>query len=81
MIRINVHEAKTHLSAWLKRLEKGEVIILCRNNVPIAEIRALPAKLEKPRPVGLYKGQFTVPSNFNDPLPDEMLDLFEGQGT
>jgi len=30
----------------------------------------------KQRPVGLAKGEFTVPDNFNDPLPDEILDLF-----
>lgn len=30
----------------------------------------------KPLPIGLAKGQFTVPDDFNDPLPDEILDLF-----
>ena len=30
----------------------------------------------KQRPIGLAKGQFTVPDDFNDPLPDEILDLF-----
>ena len=31
----------------------------------------------KSRPIGLAKGEFVVPDNFNDPLPDEILDLFE----
>jgi len=30
----------------------------------------------KPLPIGLAKGKFTVPDDFNDPLPDEILDLF-----
>ena len=30
----------------------------------------------KQRPIGLAKGQFTIPDDFNDPLPDEILDLF-----
>jgi hypothetical protein len=30
----------------------------------------------KPLPIGLAKGEFTVPDDFNDPLPDEILDLF-----
>lgn len=30
----------------------------------------------KQRPIGLAKGQFTVPDDFNDPLPDKILDLF-----
>ena len=31
----------------------------------------------KQRPIGLAKGEFVVPDDFNDPLPDEILDLFE----
>jgi len=35
-------------------------------------------KLEiKQRPFGLCKGEFTVPDDFNESLPDEILDLFE----
>jgi hypothetical protein len=34
-------------------------------------------KQNKPLPIGLAKGEFTVPDDFNDPLPDEILDLFE----
>jgi hypothetical protein len=30
----------------------------------------------KPLPIGLAKGEFTVPDDFNEPLPDEILDLF-----
>ncbi|MBI2316702.1 MAG: AbrB/MazE/SpoVT family DNA-binding domain-containing protein [Betaproteobacteria bacterium] len=80
MIKLNIHEAKTHLSRYLARLEKGETIILCRRNTPIAEIRALPAARKKPRPLGLGKGKFKVPDSFFDPLPDDLLDLFEGKG-
>ena len=31
----------------------------------------------KPLPIRLTKGEFTVPDDFNDPLPDKILDLFE----
>jgi len=41
MIRLNIHEAKTHLSRYLARLRPGETIVLCRRNEPIAEIREL----------------------------------------
>ena len=44
MIKLNVHEAKTHLSYYLQKLKRGETILLCRRNVPIAEIRPLPAR-------------------------------------
>jgi hypothetical protein len=39
MIRLNIHEAKTHLSRYLDRLAKGEKIMLCKRNVPITENR------------------------------------------
>ncbi len=76
MIRLNIHEAKTHLSRYLPRLAKGEIILLCKRNVPIAEIRPLPPPRTKKRPIGLDKGKFTVPKEFFDPLPDELLRAF-----
>ncbi len=80
MIKLNIHEAKTHLSRYLARLEKGETIVLCRRNTPIAEIRALPAARKKPRRLGLAKGTVRIPPSFFDPLPDDLLELFEGKG-
>jgi len=78
MIRLNIHEAKTHLSRYLARLQKGETIILCRRNVPIAEIRPLPPKRTRKRPIGLARGTFAVPDSFFEPLPEDVLDEFEG---
>jgi len=78
MIRLNVQEAKTHLSRYLNRVAEGETVILCRRNVPIAEIRALPQRRRSPRPVGVAKGQIHIPPEFFDPLPDDELDAWEG---
>ncbi len=79
MIRINVHEAKTHLSRYLERVEAGEVVVLCRRNVPVAEIRPLPSERTEPRPIGLHRGRFAVPDSFFEPLPEELLEAFEGR--
>jgi antitoxin (DNA-binding transcriptional repressor) of toxin-antitoxin stability system len=79
MIRLNIHEAKTHLSKHLRRVKKGETIILCERNVPIAEIRPIMQPPRGKRPIGLYKGKFTVPPSFFKPLPDWLLDAFEGK--
>jgi len=79
MIKLNVHEAKTHLSRYLAELEEGEVIILCRRNVPIAEIRGIPTQRGE-RPVGLAKGEFEVSDEFFAPLPEDILESFEGRG-
>jgi len=71
-------EAKTHLSRYLKHLEAGETILLCRHNVPIAEIRPLPQQRQTPRPLGTAKGKVKVPPGFFDPLPEEILRVFAG---
>ncbi len=80
MTKINIHEAKTHLSRYLARLEEGERIVLCRRNVPVAEIRPLPPRVAEPRPVGVVEG-LSVPASFFDPLPDDLLDAFGGTGS
>jgi len=76
MIKLNIHEAKTHLSRYLSRLAKGETITLCRRNVPVAEIRPIPPDRKERRPIGLAKGTFKVPKKFHDPLPDEIVNAF-----
>ncbi len=77
MKRLNIHEAKTHLSRHLAELEPGDVIVLCRNNEPVAEIRALPKRLERRRPWGIDRGTFSVPGDFNAPLPNDELAAWE----
>lgn len=76
MIRINIHEAKTHLSSYVDRLLRGEVIVLCKRNVPVAEIRPLPRPRRGKRPVGLAKGKLRILKAFFEPLPEEILDSF-----
>jgi len=78
MIKLNIHEAKTHLSRYLDNLARGEVIVLCKRNVPIAEIRPIPSPRVEPRPIGLDQGAFSVPMGFFEPLPDDLLAAFEG---
>ncbi len=79
MIKLNIHEAKTHLSRYLPALAKGETILLCKRNQPIAEIRPITQPPGKPRPIGLAKERFTVPDTFFEPLPEDELDAFEGK--
>lgn len=80
MIKLNIHEAKTHLSKYLARLAKGETIVLCKRNEPIAEIRPLAVRRAKPRPLGLAKGTVQIGPSFFEPLSPEVLELFEGKG-
>jgi antitoxin (DNA-binding transcriptional repressor) of toxin-antitoxin stability system len=77
MKRLNIHEAKTHLSRELAALQPGDVILICKNNEPIAELRALPKRLLRRRPWGLDRGTFEVPRDINEPLPDDVLATWE----
>ncbi len=79
MIRVNVHDAKTHLSRYLARVAAGETILLCNRNVPVAEIRPLPPRRRTKRPIGLAKGAFEVPPAFFEPLPEADLAAWEGK--
>ena len=77
-IRLNMHEAKTHLSRHIADLQGDDRIIICNRNEPVAEVRRLrPAAAEKrQRHAGLAKGAFVVPESFSEPLPDDMLASF-----
>ena len=80
MIKLNVHEAKTHLSEHLERLESGEedVVVICRRNQPIAELRALPRRRTTRRPIFRRDPRFAMPKTFFEPLPESLLADFEG---
>lgn len=75
MTEVGVHEAKTHLSRLLRRVAAGEEIVITSGGKPAA--RLVPIEHAEPREFGFDRGRFEVPDDFNDPLPDEILDLFE----
>jgi antitoxin (DNA-binding transcriptional repressor) of toxin-antitoxin stability system len=81
MVKVNIHEAKTHLSEHLDRLERGEedVVVICRRNEPIAELRALPKQRSTARPILAADPRFHLSTKFFEPLPSGILDAFEGR--
>jgi len=79
MIKLNINEAKNHLSRYVDELRKGETILLCKRNHPVAEIRPVAARKRAPRPIGLAKDVFDVPAAFFEELPEETLAAFHGE--
>ena len=80
MIRLNVAEAKTHLSRYLKRGEAGGTLVLCRRKRPIAEVRPIcEAPRQGRRQFGPDEGKFTIPPEFFEPLPAGILRFFTGE--
>ena len=76
MTTVNIHEAKTHLSRYVEQAAAGEEIIIAKAGKPVARLVSLESKELPPRTLGLLAGKLKVPDHFDDPLPDELLDLF-----
>ncbi|MBI4476303.1 MAG: type II toxin-antitoxin system prevent-host-death family antitoxin [Acidobacteria bacterium] len=76
MIVVNIYEAKAKLSEYLEAAAKGERVLICNRNRPVAELRPVVAAPAAPRPIGGAEG-FEVPASFFDPLPDDLLDVFD----
>jgi prevent-host-death family protein len=75
---VNVHRAKTHLSRFLDEVRAGAEIVLAKKGVPYAKL--VPFSRGTKRPLGFVEINVQIPdSAFFDPLPDDVLALFEGQ--
>ncbi|MEX2553054.1 MAG: type II toxin-antitoxin system Phd/YefM family antitoxin [Actinomycetota bacterium] len=74
---VNVHEAKTHLSRLLDRVEQGEEILLARNGKPVAKLSPAGAAERVP---GRLKGQIHMTAEFDDPLPEDLRVAFAIEG-
>ena len=58
MIKLNIHEIKTQLSKYIELVEAGETVLVCKRNIPVAEIRSIGKTKQKRKPVlGWAEGQ------------------------
>ena len=78
MIKLNIHEAKTHLSRLVERVAAGEEIVIARNGKPVAKLVPYTEAL-KPRELGRMQGQYWMADDFDAPLPLEILKGFYGE--
>jgi len=79
MSTITFQEIQRDPASFLRRVEAGETLVVLRDDRPLAEIKPVPSRLDQPRPYGLCAGEFTVPDDFDAPLPENTLREFEGQ--
>ena len=78
MRTVNIHAAKTQLSRLVDAAAGGEEIIIAKAGKPVARL----GPLVNPRPrrrLGILAGKLRVPRDFDAPLPDEVVDAFEGR--
>ncbi len=79
MTIVTLHTAKTHLWRLIQRAAAGEEIIIARGKTPVARLSAILPRAGK-RKFGAYRGEINVPDRFFEPLPEEALQAFEGNG-
>jgi prevent-host-death family protein len=66
MDTVNIHQAKTHLSQLLARVELGEEITIANRGVPVAKLVPITVnKLDRRSSMGIDRGLFQVPADFN----------------
>lgn len=75
-MNVTVDEVKQDPGGVLDRVLEGETLVVTENDHPIAEIRPI-ERVRRPRPFGLAAGTFVVPDDFDDPLPEGILQDFE----
>jgi prevent-host-death family protein len=75
---VNIHEAKTQLSRLVEHAASGQEIIIAKAGRPVARLVPLAASVRR-KQLGLLRGKIRVSPDFDAPLPDDVLDAFEGK--
>ena len=78
MIQISVEDIQQNLLVYLQRVEAGETLVIVRAGQPVVEMKPVKTGAKSLRPFGLCAGEFTVPEDFDAPLPEDLLQAFEG---
>jgi prevent-host-death family protein len=75
---VNIHEAKTHFSELVNAATEGREIVIAKAGKPVAKLVSIQTKKPKVR-FGILKGKIRLADDFDAPLPDDIIDLFEGK--
>ena len=80
MRRINIHEAKTHLSRLVEEAARGESFVIAKAGKPMVKVVPLEsAEADTSRRFGFLKdANWTVPDDFDTFMQDEIVAMFEG---
>ena len=77
MVKLNLHQVKAQLSKYIGMVEAGEVVIVCKRSVPVAEIRPIVTRKKKVPELGWAEGAYKVPADFNE-MTEDALTQWEG---
>ncbi len=79
MLNVTIDEIQRDPLKYLRQVEAGVTFVILQADKPIAELRPISTSTKQLRPFGLCAGEFTVPDDFDDPLPEEILSAFKGR--
>lgn len=79
MKQVNVYEAKTRLSALLDEVSKGASFVIAKSGKPVARLCPIEAPKRHKSRIGFMKGRIKLAPDFDAPLPEEIIKLFEGE--
>ena len=65
-VHFNMHDAKTHLSRIIERVERGEEVIIDRAGTPVAKIIPFARRVNR-RAVGSLAGQLDLSGDWDSP--------------
>ena len=78
MVTIRIEDIQRDPLDYLRKVEAGETLIVLRAEKPVAEIKPVTTDARPLRPFGLCEGEFRVPDDFDEPLPEDLFRQFEG---
>jgi prevent-host-death family protein len=70
MAVFNIHEAKTHFSKLIRRVLRGEEVVIARAGVPVVRLVPYGVVDHSPRVPGIDKGKVILQPDFDEPLPE-----------
>jgi prevent-host-death family protein len=77
MLMVNIADAKAKLSEYLEAVARGERVVICNRNKPVAELRAVEEAATGPRDLTPLFPDWTIDAAFFEPLPAHELALWE----
>ena len=80
MVTVTLDEIQRDFLGYLHRVQAGETLVIVQVDKPVATIKPIEMNhRQELRPFGLCAGEFRVPDDFDDPLPEEIIKQFEGK--
>lgn len=77
-MQLNLYDAKTRLSELVEAASHGQTVVIAKAGKPLARLGPLQPPRQRVR-LGLMKGKIRIAKDFDAPLPEHILEDFEGK--